>query len=82
MRTKEQQESERLNNIVTLQNKVIEGPEEHGLEWEETRDWNQVLREHEERIELEEQERNKVRKTKKKGRKMELVQVLQAVLRN
>ena len=34
LRTKEQQEPERLNNIVTLQNKVIEGPEEHWLEGE------------------------------------------------
>ena len=57
-RTTEQQRPERLNNIVTLENKVIEGPVECGLEWEEPRDWDKVLREHKERIEMEEQERN------------------------
>ena len=80
-RTTEQQRPERINNIITLEKKVNEGPIECGLEWEEPRDWDKVLREHKERIEMEEQEQEQVRKAKKKDRKLELIQPMQAVLR-
>ena len=48
----------KLTNIRTV-NKIIETPEYKNRDgWEEIRDWDKVLREHKERIEQEEREKN------------------------
>ena len=55
----------KLNNLRTI-NKIFEGPKTD-VELEEVRDWDKVLTEHRERIELEEQNKNKqLRKQKRK----------------
>ena len=54
----------KLRNIETI-NKVVEGPVEN-LEWEEERDWDKVLREHKQRIEQEEQEKNRLLEKQRK----------------
>ena len=49
---------EKLTNIVTLQDKVVEGPIED-LEWEEKIDWEEHLKKHREEIEKITEEREK-----------------------
>ena len=67
-RTKSNTQPTILTNLRTIENKVITIEENNkNLEWEEPRDWNQVLREHRERIEREELELNeRLEKQRKK----------------
>ena len=57
--TQYQEEQVRLTNCKTIENKVYEVTEQNSdLEFAEQVDWDQVLKEHKERIEREEQEKN------------------------
>ena len=84
LKTTRQKITTRINNITTLENKISLGPiVQDCLGWEEPRDWDRVLKEHRERIEKEEQERNtQLQKQKKKEDSWKLYNTCKEILEN
>ena len=71
----------KLTNLRTIE-KIIEVPENNrNLQWEEPRDWDKVLREHRERIEKEELDKNvRLEKQRKKIESWELYNICKKFL--
>ena len=73
-----------MTNLVTTEDKIIRGQIVKDCQgWEEPRDWDNVLKEHRERITREEQEKNlRLEKQKKKQDSWKLYNTCKDILEN